>query len=207
MEIVEIKYKTNFFSTERTIVFSDESIEFYSEQNLLIRFKKEEIKDFRFGVKWITGIEFTIGRVYSVDIRNNKNEIIKVRLRSLYGINRNRLFKKYSGIINNIYEHAFDEYVRKSCQEIENGKTVTVSDIVFNSEGICIDPKKKNSLIKWDDLVVNKYTYYFTLASRKQPDFYKAFTFLTDWNSPVVFSISETILRDKKLQPPHMCCE
>ena len=93
MDKTGIKYKTNFYSKEKTIVFTVNSLCQYRENDLLTQIDKEEINDIRYGISWIRGIDFTIGRIYCIDIRNRNNKVIKIRLRSLYGINKMNLHK------------------------------------------------------------------------------------------------------------------
>jgi len=59
--------------------------------------------------------------------------------------------------------------------------------------------KKTDGFIDWNDLNTRAYRYYYTLSSKKKPEFYKAFTYLKDWNAVLVYSISRQILKNKGL--------
>ena len=198
MDETKIKYRTNFFSKERTIIFSPESIRLFCDKVLITQFNKETINDFRFGVNWISGLEFTIGRLYSIDIRNNDKQILKIRLRSLYGINKTNLHKKYCEIIDALFDHYFKENITNSFDKIENGEKILIGGVIFNKDGVSFDTKNSN-IVKWEDLKTQAYTYYFTLSSKINPDFYKAFTYLTDWNAAIVLSLTRFALKNKGL--------
>jgi hypothetical protein len=197
MSQVKIKYKTNFFSTERTLVFDENTISLYSKKRLLTQIKKEELSNVRFGINWIQGRYFTIGRLYSLDLGSNTNQIMKIRLRSIYGINKIILGKKYDEILNTLYEFYLFDKISDYVNNINKGTDIEIAGIVFSGEGITLDPKKSNGLITWDDLGSRAYTYYYTLFSNSKPEYYKAFTYLTDWNAVLVYSISRQILMEK----------
>src|SRR5436190_1542842 len=72
-----------------------------------VMFRSGEITGFRFGVKWIRGYWFTIGRIYCIDVRNTVNQEIRIRLKSIYRIRVHSLNKKYSEIVNSLYAQYF----------------------------------------------------------------------------------------------------
>lgn len=198
-EQIEIKFKTNFFSKEKTIVLSDKSISLSCNYSAITQFDKEDIKYYRFGIRWIRGVEFCIGRLYCIDLKNGDDKIIKIRLRSVYGINKHRLHKKYGKILNLLYDYYFDEKISNYINRIESGTDVEIGGVIFKKEGICLKLKNNGDLIKWEDLNTRAYTHYYTLSSKEKPDIYKAFTYLTDWNVSFVYSISRQILSNKGL--------
>jgi hypothetical protein len=199
MDKTGIKYKTNFSSKEKTIVFTVDALCQYCDNDLLTQIDKEEIIDIRYGISWIRGIDFVIGRIYCIDISNRNNKIIKIRLRSLYGINKMNLHKKYNEIINKLYEFYFNAKILNYVSSINNGINVEIADIIFKKEGVCLDPKKSDGFVEWEDINSRAYSYYYTLSSKRRPDFYKAFTYLTDWNAVIVYSISREIIKSKNL--------
>ena len=198
MDPVEVKYKTNFYSKEKTLVFSEGSLSLYCNSRLLTKIDKKEICGFRYGTKWIR-FEFPIGRTYCIDITDGKNKLVKVRLRSLFLVNKQKLTKKFSGLVDTLYSFYFNEKISNYVSEINDGTNVEIANIVFKKEGVCLDLQKSDGLVEWDDLNSRAYTYYYTLSSKKKPDFYKAFTYLTDWNAVIVYSVSRQILVSKGL--------
>ena len=71
------------------------------------RLLKNDIAEWKYGIKWINGYQFTIGRIYCIDIRDSNNEVIKTRLKSIYGIRKKELSEKYSKIVNVLYDNFF----------------------------------------------------------------------------------------------------
>ena len=199
MNTIEVKYKTNFFSEENKIVFSDRSISLLSNNHVISKIEKEEIHNVRYGTAWIKGIDFTIGRIYCIDINNNQNTFIRIRLRSIYGINKNKLWKKYQEILDLLYDYYLNEKILQHINNIEDGIDLEMSGITFKKEGVLLNSKGESRFINWDDLNSVAYTYYYTLSSKKEPDLYKAFTYLTDWNAVILLSISRQLLINKGL--------
>ncbi|PKP22676.1 MAG: hypothetical protein CVU05_02875 [Bacteroidetes bacterium HGW-Bacteroidetes-21] len=199
MDRIEIKYKTNFFSKESKIVFSENELRLYCNNKLMIQIDKEEIIAFRYGVSWIRGIDFYIGRVYCIDISNGNSKVIKIRLRSLYGIHKLVLNKKFNDFLDKLYEFYFDENISNYIEKINSGEAVTISGVIFKKEGVNLDVKKADGFIEWTDLYSRVYTYYYTLSSKKKPDYYKAFTYLKDWNAVILYAVSRQILLNKGL--------
>jgi hypothetical protein len=195
----KIHFKTNFYSKEKIIEFSERGIGLHAEKKLVCWFDKDTISDFRYGINWIRGIEFTVGRLYCIDVRNKKNDIIKIRLRSLYGINKRKLHRKYYELINYLYDYCFEEMIFQMISSIENGEAVNVAGAVFSKEGVGFNCSGIYKLVLWDDLDTHSYFNYYALSSKEEPGFYKAFTYLTDWNAGVVYSLSRQILKNKGL--------
>ena len=67
MDNIEIKYKTNFFSREKSILLTDEALGLYRRDILLMQIEKEEIKDIRYGVASIRGLDFYKAFTYLTD--------------------------------------------------------------------------------------------------------------------------------------------
>jgi hypothetical protein len=109
------------------------------------------------------------------------------------------LHKKYNEIINKLYEFYFNAKISNYVSSISNGINVEIADIIFKKEGVCLDPKKSDGFVEWEDINSRAYSYYYTLSSKRRPDFYKAFTYLTDWNAVIVYSISREIIKSKNL--------
>jgi hypothetical protein len=199
MENFEVKYKTNFFSKQKTVVFSENALSLYSGNKLLLQIDQEQICNVRYGVDWISGYRFYIGRIYRIDVSDGRRKTIKVRLRSLYGINKGKLEDKYVTIVDKLYDFYFKDKILNYIGRINSGEDVAMAGIVFKKDGIVLNSKRASRFIAWEDLNSRSYYDYHTLSSKKQPDFYNAFTYLKDWNATLVFSISRGILQEKGL--------
>jgi hypothetical protein len=159
------------------------------------RFLKEEIEGLRFGVEWVRGYSFYIGRVYCIDIRSEKDQVIKIRLRSAYGIRKRELGDKYLKIVNTLFRYYFDDLSTHYLTLFENNLCFEILGVNFSTEGIFFD--EKTGLVPWDSLGTRSHHSYYTLFSETNPSQYKAFDYIHHWNAAVLKSVTEQILRHK----------
>ena len=199
---VELDIKSSFLERKRRLLIDPGFIEFQDndvEPEKSSRFEKENIEAFRYGVKWISGYQFTIGRIYCIDIRSRTGEIIKLRLKSLYTVNRQSLGVKYIQIVQALYNNYFDDITRSYLDKHDNGNFFEILQVMFSPNGVSFN--KGVNIIIWGDLGVSAYMTYFALFSKLNPTVYKAFYYLDDWNAGVLYGVASQILVDKGLNP------
>jgi len=105
---LEFITRSTIFDRERKLMIDPGYVEFDDKDladSTPTKFLKEEIEGIRYGVKGIRMRIFNIGRIYCIDIRNNKGHIIKLRLQSLYGVRRKLLTEKYVKICNSLLSY------------------------------------------------------------------------------------------------------
>jgi len=197
---LEIKIKSSIFDRDRILILNPEYIQFDDKDLKEAKpttIVKTEISGFRFGLKPIRGYYFHIGRIYCIDIRGNKDQFIKIRLKSVYGIRKKELTQKYSTIVKALYDYFIDEISLKYLNQFSNNEQFEIAGVNFNEEGVIFN--KKIGLITWLDLGTRAYYHYYTLYSKQQPTQYKAFEFINDWNVAILYGVSRQILKNKNL--------
>jgi hypothetical protein len=200
VESLQLKIKSSFLDRGRQLIITDEYVEF--DDNDLIsagptKFLATDIVASRYGIKWIKGYQFVIGRIYCVDIKSNDDRIIKIRLKSLYGINGKKLNEKYVNIVNALYDHILDNISRNYLNQFAGSIEFEIMGVAFKSSGLVFVDKKK--LIKWEDLGTKNYSTYYALFSKSDPAIHKTSEYLRDWNTGILYSVSRQILKDKGL--------
>lgn len=194
-----IKIKSTIFDRERELVIDKAFLSFDDRDRIGIpptSFLKEEIVAFRRGVKWIRGYSFVIGRIYCLDILSISGAVIKVRMKSIYGVNRSSLSKKYNGMMDMLDEYFFNDLVRKFVLQFEDGVEFELLGIVIKSDSLQFD---KSIEIAWHDVGIKVYNAYFAVFSKSTPENYEALEYLNDWNSEVLYSTLRSIVRHKGL--------
>lgn len=73
----------------------------------------------------------------------------------------------------------------------------SILGVIFSQSGIQLD--KKSDIISWIDLGTKNYNTYYSLFSKSDSKKYKLFYYLSDWNTVVLYSVSRSILKAKKL--------
>jgi hypothetical protein len=188
---MELNLKSSIFHKPGVFTCEKDFVEFNRK-----KFKKSEIKDIRYGIKPINGYRFRIGRIYYVDIRNSEGEIIKIRLRSLYRINRISLWNKYKIILESLFDNHINDISLHYISKFNEGLSFNLLGNTISREGILF--QNDNDIIPWMDLGTKNYATYFSLFSLSNGNHYKTFQYLTDWNTVVLFSVTRHILATGK---------
>lgn len=193
---LELYLKSSIFDRQRKLIIDPLYMEFENKDPITAvptRFLKEEIDAMRYGVKWIRGYQFYIGRIYYIEIRNREHKVIRMRLKSLYGIRRIALGNKYVQIINALYEHYFNDISQDYINQFTEGESFTILDVTFNKEGIVL--RTGTALISWMDVGDKTYSTYYALFSESDPNRYRAFKYIHDWNTGILYSVAKHILK------------
>lgn len=195
-QAMQLYLKSSFLDRRRQLVLDPDYIEF--DDNDVVsaiptRFEKMEIVSFRYGVKWIKGYSFYIGRIYCIDIKSATDKVIKIKLKSLYGVNKKLLNDKYSRIVHGLFDLYFKDISIAYLENFNEGHSFRILDTTFTPEGLSWE--KSQSVIPWDDVDLKAFSTYFSLFSKSNPSNYKAYEYLTDWNAGMLYSISTHILR------------
>lgn len=184
--------KETIFNKESTINITPELLEY---QNISL--SKFEIDEIRYGVKAIDGYRFRIGRIYCIDVKSLSGTVLRIKLKSVYGIRKKILGEKYRAIVNALFENYFNFVTQSFINLFENQVDFDILGITFTQEGILLD--KKSQIIPWEDLGTKNYSRYYAIFSKENRNNYKALYYLEDWNTAVLYSVSRYILKAKKL--------
>jgi len=184
--------KETALSRRQKLVITAESVEFKNKS-----LPKCDIDEIRYGVKFISGFEFYIGRIYCIDIKSLSGVVMKVRLTSLYGVRKKRLDRKYSMIIDALWDNHMREVAESFITLFKNEITFELLGILFSQAGIQLT--KQSKLIPWEDVGTKDYYRYYAIFSKTNPHNYKAFFYRDDWNTGILYSVSRYILGVKKL--------
>jgi len=92
---------------------------------------------------------------------------------------------------------SFNPWLFYYLAKFNEGEPFEIAQVIFQREGIIFD--KKAGVVSWADLGTKAYHGYYALYSQQDPNTYKAFEYLHDWNTVILYSVSRQILKDKKL--------
>lgn len=199
--------KQSFFNRRvKELSYTPQSISFGNQKLALpttIDLSKEEPIQYRFGIKWITGYKFVIGRKYQLFIRNSSGETVKISFGSYYGINKVPLFNQYIEILNQLWRSYFDGLVDQYLALFEQKIPFTLANVRFDEFGIKIKSvnliKGEEKSLLWADVGTKDYQTYFAIYSKQTPSMInKSYSYLNDWNIRVLYSVVQTILIRRK---------
>ncbi|HTL07082.1 MAG TPA: hypothetical protein VL307_02455, partial [Chitinophagaceae bacterium] len=156
------------------------------------------IKAFRYGVKWINGYQFTIGRMYCIDIQASTGEEIHLRMKTVYGLRRQQLHKKFQELLSALHYHFFDAMAEKYFQQFITGQSFELAGATITSAGICIN--KTAGVVPWSDIGVAAHREYHSIFNKLVPGQYRTFDHVSDWNAPLLYSVVRGILKEKGIE-------
>jgi hypothetical protein len=198
-----INFKSNLLiGPSKQLTISNEFIQLTKVGNTTekaIRINKADIVAYRFGVKWIKGYAFTIGREYHIFIKDKAHGEMKISLQSLYGFKKAETSKYYSQIIRSMAEYYLKDIVEDYLQQFSEGKPITICGVQLTETDVTIETKNrlinKKIAIPWQNVGIKGYHTYFAVFSNENPtDINRSYYYLEEWNVGILFVVMETLI-------------
>ncbi len=169
-----------------------------SKSNSFIVFDKTSIKEYKFGIKWIDGYKFTIGREYQIFIMDNDGQVLKINFKSFYGIRRTEYHHLYAEILNKLWDFYFRDIANDFLTQFWNDQEFTICNVIFSKYGLKLSAAVNlNEHIPWEKVKIRDYKTYFAIYSTEDPSkINKSFNYLADWNTDILNSVTKTILKN-----------
>ena len=197
-QIIQIIIKSAIFDRERLLTIHPDYVEFDNaavKSSTPVKFLRKNIVSFRHGIRWMDG--FIASSIFCIDICNEDDEVIEIRLKSIYGLRENEMVEKYTAILNALYKNYFDDLSRSYLKQLASGNEFSILDIQFNKNGIYLNDNPE--LLLWKDIEVKVYYTYYSIYSLSGDKAYKIIEPLTEWNAGVLYSVLMQLLKYNKL--------
>src|SRR5664279_2043061 len=120
-----------------------------------IRYTKDDIEGFRYGVRYYHFYIIPISRTYNIELRNSQGKIMLVRMHTFFGINKKKIEKSFIDIYNQINEAFFNDMAVHYAQLLNSGLTYNLAGALLTNEGVIL--KKDNKLIPWLRIGLSSY--------------------------------------------------
>jgi len=192
-------------SKKRQLIITRDFIQFEDKSGVdpFTIFQKEEIGEYCYGINWIRGFEFTIGREYVILIRNSSRQTMKIGFKALYGRRKKEYHKLSNDILNTLWDFFFSPITNEHYDKFKKGADVAIGRATLTKEAIIVDEggliKSEKKVIPWDNMEIKSYQTYFAIFSMIEPSkTYATFSYLKDWNTLVLHSIVKFILDKRK---------
>ena len=207
MEEKKFVFKRSFSDgANRELIINKNFLKFADKdfENPYTIFEKNEIKDYRFGIRWIR-FELTYGREYQIYIRNFENQVIKLSFKSYFGRKKQELHNLYVDILDELWERYFSYNVDELLSKYDNNEEFTIADVYFKKKGIELNISgifnQKRVEIVWENIRTKNYHTYFSIYSTENPaDLNRGYNYKEDWNTNVLYSVLRTILKRKGIE-------
>lgn len=203
------KIKRSFYdNSERELCINPEFLKFEDKdhkENLYTFLKSEDIIAYRYGIKWIKGLKFIIGREYQIFIKSRENKILKINFKSFYGKNKEANHQNFNEILTALWQNYFGSIASSLIQKHRNNEPFSIEKINFDKEGITIQNNSllntKNILIPWSEVRTKDYYNYFAIYSIKDSSsINQCYYYKDDWNTTIIYSVLKTILEEKNIE-------
>ncbi|MES2556502.1 MAG: hypothetical protein V4604_10150 [Bacteroidota bacterium] len=206
MTLTEQPYSLTFkpnliLGPTKQLIVSKESIQLNrigKSNEQAIHFDKNDIVSYRFGIKWITGYMFTIGREYQLFIKDNTDRTIKINLKSFYGFKKKELTQRYSKIIESVWKNYFAKIANDYLKQLSDGEMITICGVRITDKEVTIETNnplnKKSISIPWEHVGTKDYHTYYAIFSTENPtDINRGYYYKDEWNVGVLYSVMETL--------------
>lgn len=152
----------------------------------------DDICAFRFGVNWIRGYKFVFGRQYIIQIQNQDNKILAIKLNSYYQIRRKTYYKIWSAIFNQLWQNYFFKIFNYYFELYNTKKEFDLADVKFHPFGISWDDKS----LFWNEIALSNYKSYFMIHHRDDLKKIKRCSFKNDWNAFILQRLLKKIIEE-----------
>lgn len=157
-------------------------------------FSKTDIESIRYAIDSVHGWIFRIGRTYRIELRSSTGKIIRIRLRSFYGIRRKSLGKKYGDILRAMHQTYFNEMAAHYVRLLGNELSFTLAGLLLSPDGV--DDAKLGKL-PWSFVGMKSYFTYFAIYDMRDAGKYRSFDYGVDWNTAVLHAVVDFTLRKR----------
>jgi len=158
-----------------------------------VEIANEDIVSFRYGVNWITGYQFTIGRQYVIELLDTKKQVTSIKLTSYYQVKRKRYYQLYADIINRLWANYFAEKLNDYYDLYKKKAEFKVSDVNFHPFGI----SWYDGGIFCNDIALRNYFTYFMINKTDDLNKPKRCSFKNDWDALLLQVLLKKIIEEQ----------
>lgn len=192
-------------NSPRQLILNEKFLSFESKiKNEPIVFSKDEIAEYSFGINFMR-YDIAFGREYVISIRNDKKQTLKINFKTYFGRKKKVYNQLYTQIISELWNFYFDDVVTNYLEKYEAEEEFKIGEVEFDSQGITISTnssiKQKSAKIPWEKIRTTDYATYFAIYSIDDAmNINRGYNYLSDWNTPVLYSVVRTILKRKNIE-------
>lgn len=188
-----------FDTRKRQLIINENYLKFENKdfnQDLFTIIPKDEITGIRYGIHFIKGLEFYIGREYQIFIKTNSGKELKIFFKLFYRRRLNEKHQLFSDIIDELWNQYFNQILNYYIQQYNNSEEFILGGIVFKNTCIQFDKKE----ISYSDLAIKKYTHYFIIHSKEDQYKNKMLYYLKDNNSVILVELLNSIIENEQFR-------
>lgn len=187
-----------FDNRKRSLIIGENSIKYENKdqkEDLFTVIKKEDIAGIRYGIHFIKGLEFYIGREYLIFIRDQSNKEIKINFKLFYARKLNEKHQLYTEIVDEIWDNFIGDISQSYIEKFESNESFNLAGIQIFNEKI----KFGNNEIFIEDLEMKTYKHHFIIYSKTDNYKNKMLYYLKDKDAVILFDVLNNIITKESI--------
>lgn len=205
MNQLDFEIRRSFIdNAKRKLILNENYFEFENKDHIgneFTRFEAKDIVAFRYGINWIEYI-LNFGREYIIEVQNRNGKILKVSFSSYFGINLKEKTQNYAKVVDSLWDFYFEKIILEFLEKFKTGNSIIIGEVKIENSGIIIRPdngiSRKETFIEWNKVKTRRYRTYYSIFSTENPaKINRGYSFKSDWNTAVLYSVIEQILKEK----------
>ncbi len=188
-----------FDTRKRALIIDEERIRFENKDlknDLFTVIDKKDITGIRYGIHFINGYHFTVGREYLIFIRLSSGNELGISFKLFYGRKLKEKHQLYVEIVDALWDNFFNDILDQYDRKLENSEVLTIAGIEIAGDRI----KFNRSEILFKDLELKRYYHYFMVFSKKNPHLNKMLYYLKDQDAVILLNILNNIIKNERLR-------
>lgn len=187
---------SGFLDWQRKLILTEDYLE-WENGNLkgqeFTRLDKSDIVDFKHGTEGIVWYKFTVGRQFSITIKDNNNKEVKILFQSYFGLGKDA-HQIYAEIIDDVWRLYHSSIVETFLQTFYDQGEIEIQGVTLKNEGIKL--RDKMGLIPWDKVSTKDYYTYFAIYNTDNPDIHSRVSY-NEYGTETLWSAIKSILKEK----------
>jgi len=199
--VKEYLITSGFLDRQRKLILTEDHLAWENgdlKGKEFTRLNKSDIVDFKHGVDRIVWNKLTVGRQFSVTLKSEKNQELKIRFSSHFGF-RKENNQKYSDIVDDIWRFYHSSIVDNCLDKFYSKGEIEIQGIRLKNEGI--ELRRQTALIPWDKVSIKDYYRYFAIYSRDNSDIHSRVNY-NEYGTETLWSAIKIILKNKQINSP-----
>ena len=182
-------------NTSKKIIFAKEGFSIEKPGGFLPAtfIPAENIAGFRFGVNWISGYVFTIGRQYIIQVLDTQNNVSSIKFNSIYKLRRDTYYQLWSDTINQLWVNYFVNNLNYYYDLYSIKQEFDLGEVKFLPLGI----SWQGGNLFWDEIALSNYKTYFMIHHKRDLKKKKSCNFKNDWNALILQSLLKKIIQEQ----------
>jgi hypothetical protein len=169
----------------RKLVIHEDCFEFQSK-NSLVRIDKDSILGIKYGIHFIKGLEFYIGRDYQIIFVLNNGKEFKINFKTFYKYKLNEKHQLYKEIIDAVWDFCISDLVMNLYYKFNENLSFNILNINFENKKILLNKKWLNI----EEVEIKSYYDKFIIYEIENPENSSHLLFyLKDTNAVVLWSL------------------